>query len=139
MKTRVATAADWKTVPLPDRYAVLTPDFSLDAAESALMRQGMIPLEMEDKWFLYCEGDTLHVHRSWSGICFAQVDFVPCGEGLRAVSAKFNREPEQYVGIDDQSGIKLIEQMVRGLHAWQRHVEDFVSVMDYPSRAREQE
>jgi 8-oxo-dGTP diphosphatase len=78
---------------------------------------------MEDKWFLYYEGNTLYMHRSWTGFCIAQVHFVPEGNGLHAVSAEINRDPEQYAGTDDAADIALIERMVRGMGASQRYLE----------------
>jgi hypothetical protein len=124
MTTRNATATDWKTLPLPDRHVTLPVDFSLDAAESARVRQGFIPRQMEDKWFLYCEGDTLYLHRGWTGFCIAEVRFVTHGEGLRAVGAKVNRDPEQYTSNDDQADIQLIERLARSLDAWHRYADD---------------
>ncbi|AWH53507.1 hypothetical protein C1924_10110 [Stenotrophomonas sp. ESTM1D_MKCIP4_1] len=117
----IATAADWKNAPLPARHVALKLDFWLDAVDSACVRRGLIPLEMEDKWFLYCAGNTLYLHRSWTGLCIARVHFVPDGEGLRAVSAEVNRDPEQYAGTDDAADVALIEGMVRGLGASQQY------------------
>jgi len=30
---------------------------------------GLVPEEIEDKWFIYWEDDTLFFHRSWTGNC----------------------------------------------------------------------
>lgn len=119
----IATAADWKNKPLPARHIALKLDVDLDAAESACVRRGLLPLEMEDKWFLYYEGNTLYMHRSWTGVCIARVHFVPEGDRLHAVSAEINRDPEQYAGTDDTADIALIERMVRGMGASQRYLE----------------
>jgi len=32
------------------------------------LQKGLIPTAMEDKWFIYCENDCLHFHRSWTGL-----------------------------------------------------------------------
>ncbi|WP_313206960.1 hypothetical protein [Stenotrophomonas sp.] len=119
----IATATDWKNEPLPERHVRLTVDFSLDATESACVRRGLIPLEMEDKWFLYYAGNTLHLHRSWTGFCIARVHFVPNGDGLRATSAEVNREPQQYTATNDAADIDLIERLVRGMGAAQLYAE----------------
>ena len=61
-----ATKASWKcedfksTIPLP--YSD-----SFTARELEIIKAGLIPREMEDKWFIYFEGDTLYLHRSWTG------------------------------------------------------------------------
>ena len=120
----IATAADWKNEPLPERHVRLALDFTLDATESACVRKGLIPLEMEDKWFLYFAGGTLYLHRSWTGFCIAQVQFIADGDQLRAISAEVNREPQQYTHTDDAADIAFIERMVRELGASQQYVAE---------------
>lgn len=39
---------------------------------------GLIPQEMEDKWFIYFEDGWLFFHRSWTGYCIYQVRVEPC-------------------------------------------------------------
>ncbi len=119
-----ATAADWKNQPLPERRITLALDFTLDATETASMREGLIPLQMEDKWFIYCIENTAYLHRSWTGICIAVVHFTPDGEGLRAVSADVNRDPEQYTSNDDEADAKLVTSLVKGMHNHQRYIAD---------------
>lgn len=111
----VATAADWKIHPMPQRHTVLKLNFFLDAAEAAAIRKGFIPQGMEDKWFSYYADDTLFQHRSWTGFCIDQIHFVADGGGLRATYAEVNREPEQYGETDDAADIQRIEGMVRHL------------------------
>ncbi|MGE6331636.1 hypothetical protein [Stenotrophomonas sp. NPDC077659] len=124
MTQHVATAAAWKTEPLPDCHVTLALDFHLDAAEAACAGKGLIPLDMEDKWFLYYAGQTLHLHRSWTGFCIAQVHFVTEGDGLRATCAWVNRDPGQYASTDDAADIALIERMVRSMGASQRYLAE---------------
>lgn len=78
-----ARAYDWETTPMPAQHAVLPLDFTLTAAEADRVRLGFIPMDQDDRWFAYFEENTLFLHRSWSGLCFYQVHFVPDGEGLR--------------------------------------------------------
>lgn len=47
---------------------------------------------MEDKWFWYMEGDTLYIHRSWTGFCIYIVEF-DFGTGRHKVTA--NTAPRQ--------------------------------------------
>lgn len=115
MTQRIATAADWQNQSLPELHLTLALDFRLDTSESGSMRQGFIPVEMEDKWFFYCADDTLYMHRSWTGYCIAQVHFVAGGDGLRVVSAEVNRDPAQYANSDDQADVELIERVVRSI------------------------
>ena len=124
MTQPTATAADWQNQPLPERRITLALDFTLDATETASLREGLIPHQMEDKWFIYCVENIVYLHRSWTGICIAVVHFTPDGEGLRAVSADVNREPDQYTGIDDHADIKLIENLLRSIPIEQAYRAD---------------
>ena len=47
-------------VPLPYQAA-------FDSEQFARLRDGLIPQQMEDKWFIYSEEPHLFLHRSWTG------------------------------------------------------------------------
>jgi hypothetical protein len=40
---------------------------AFDRVEFARLRAGLIPQQMEDKWFIYYEEPHLFLHRSWTG------------------------------------------------------------------------
>lgn len=64
----VATASDWNTKPMPtDNHYVIKTKIPLPPVAMELIRHGHFPKEMEDKWFMYCEGDTIRYFRSWTG------------------------------------------------------------------------
>jgi len=105
---RTAQRTDWKTLPLPEKHAVLALDRLYSREQSGLIITGFIPVEMEDKWFLFFEGDTLFCHRSWTGCCIYQIRFEQDGKSLRATQAKANRDPEQYLNTDDEREKELI-------------------------------
>lgn len=65
---------------------VLLKDLPLSQEEFERVAQGLVPEEMEDKWFLYFEDGKLYCHRSWNGECIYIVDIVPTGQGYRAES-----------------------------------------------------
>ena len=48
-------------------------DYSDDEFER--IREGFDPQDMDDKWAMFLEGDVLHLHRSWTGLCIYQVTF----------------------------------------------------------------
>lgn len=85
--------------------ATCTTPLDCMTSASARVRMGLIPLEMQEKCFLYYAGETLHLHRSWTGSRIARVHFAPDGDGLRATSAEVNREPQQYTATDDAADI----------------------------------
>src|SRR5262249_61512865 len=66
---RIATRSDWKTQPMPaeNERIALERDYSIE--EFDRLRAGLVPQEMEDRWFIYFEDPWLFLHRSWTGFC----------------------------------------------------------------------
>jgi len=62
-----ATRDDWETTPLPTARASISLDRTYNAAEFMRIREGNVPQEMEDRWFVFYEEPWLHLHRSWTG------------------------------------------------------------------------
>jgi len=61
-----ATRADWKVLEMSQPHKI---DFSIPFTEEQFeeLTCGLIPEEMEDKWFIFFEEDWLYFHRSWTG------------------------------------------------------------------------
>ncbi|MBE0564480.1 MAG: hypothetical protein IH621_00860 [Krumholzibacteria bacterium] len=110
--TKSAQPGDWKTRPLPRLRADLTLSRSFSSEEMQAIRHGVIPAQMEDKWFIYWRDDRLHCHRSWTGICIYVARFEPDGGGARLVGAAVNRNPEQYGSTDDEQDARLLEYVI---------------------------
>ncbi len=83
---------DWKTQDMPEKNVRFILERSFTKAQMDALRQGNLPREMEDKWFLYMEGNTFYAHRSWTGYCIYKIAFQE--DGRHIVTA--NRDPEQY-------------------------------------------
>jgi len=87
-----ATSDSWQCKPfvagLPIPY---TADF--DAAQTARLAQGLIPREMEDKWFMYFEAPYLYLHRSWTGHPGYRVQLESTSTGSRVLEALLAVEP----------------------------------------------
>jgi hypothetical protein len=63
-----ATRQSWPNLhPLPTEHAQLMVERAFTQHEYAQIARGLIPEEMEDKWFIYLEDMTLYVHRNWTG------------------------------------------------------------------------
>lgn len=61
---------DWKITQEiePSHSDELTVDINLNQQEKEALELGLIPGSMDDKWFIYCQNNTFHFIRSWSGI-----------------------------------------------------------------------
>jgi len=99
-KTVPAVKADWQTVDMPEEHDSFILHRMLSEADVAVLKMGNIPQEMEDKWFWYCEGNTLYAHRSWPGYCIYILQMNP---GKKEHLVTVNRFTEQY-GCTDTAG-----------------------------------
>jgi len=99
-KTVPAVKADWQTVDMPEEHDSFILHRMLSEADVAVLKMGNIPQEMEDKWFWYCEGNTLYAHRSWTGYCIYILQMNP---GKKEHLVTVNRFTEQY-GCTDTAG-----------------------------------
>lgn len=70
-----ATRSDWNLEPLPADFTILKIDRDFSSEQMNRIKQGFIPLDMDDRWFIYYEAHTLYFYRSWSGICIFVVKF----------------------------------------------------------------
>ena len=107
----------WKSKisSLPEENSDLSYSRVFTKEEYDKLSIGLIPLAMEDKWFCYLEGSTFFMHRSWSGHCIYEIELEKSEEGHRVVSAKVNRNSEQYKADDDGYDSELIDFLISNL------------------------
>ena len=122
MAERVAKKSDWRNVAMPERCTTLELNTVFSAEQMKRISKGILPDEMEDKWFMYYDEDEskLYMHRSWTGYCVYIVKFQEHdGGGCVAVSTVVNRDPDQYGGFDEmdkESVIEIINVLFFGLY-----------------------
>lgn len=100
-RTRPAEAGDQATTPMPALHVDIPVDRRFSAEEMERVRLGVLPDQMEDKWFIYWDDGRLHMHRSWTGMCIYIAQFTEDDAGWRMVSLRANRDPDQYSQPDD--------------------------------------
>jgi hypothetical protein len=110
MKT--AQASDWKRKELPPEKCTLSIGRRFTLAEMEQVRRGSIPEQMEDKWFVYWENNTLYFHRSWTGICIYIARFHEERDGYVMRDADVNRDPEQYQTTSDDEDLRLLSVLI---------------------------
>lgn len=98
--------------PMPTQRTILLLDQLFSKDESALLKLGFMPHEMEDKWFIYFEDNVLYFHRSWTGNCIYQVFFTEMGATLCMIRAIVNRDPQQYQQTDDEYDAEAISRII---------------------------
>ena len=67
---------------------------------------------MEDKWFIYYENETLHIHRSWTGILVFQLIFSSQDNTSRVIKTIVNRDITEYNQQDDNYDIKFLNFLI---------------------------
>lgn len=108
-----AKSSDWKTKPLPAATAVLPFEKTISKADFAQISMGLIPFEMEDKWFMYVEGDQLNIHRSWTGHHIYQVTIQALDADTYYVTrAVVNSDSQQYTASDLVYNARLLHFLI---------------------------
>jgi hypothetical protein len=97
---RVAKREDFKVLDPPclrtDLDLVAT--YTLDEFER--IKRGLIPLNMEDRWFVFFEEPWLYFHRSWTGRGIYGVEFRSFAQHVSIVASWVGRERDQEVDRD---------------------------------------
>jgi hypothetical protein len=109
-----ATAASWQHKPLPDKRAPLPYARSFDAGEVERLALGLVPVEIEDKWFIYLDDGLLRFHRSATGACIYGVQLSLDGNGGGSVvrEAWVSRATGEYTRTDDAYDVRLLSFLV---------------------------
>lgn len=110
-----ATITSWKTLPRPEQREALEFDALFDDTETGALVQGLIPREMEDKWFICFHGGWLLFHRSWTGACIYGLRLERSARGAQVAESWVNRNPAQHKGTDAQYDRKLVRFLIDAL------------------------
>jgi hypothetical protein len=109
---KAAKKSDWKTEALPSKRTTVRLARVFSPQEIKRIRKGLIPQEMEDKWFIYWKDGTLFFHRSWTGFCLYVVRFAASINSSVMIEAEVNRDPEQYSETSDERDAKMISYLI---------------------------
>jgi len=107
-----AKSSDWKTKELPLKRTTITLNRAFSPQEMNRIQRGVIPEQMEDKWFIFWNDDALFFHRSWTGFCIYIVRFATKANNFVMIEADMNRDPEQYDETNDESDAEMISYLV---------------------------
>jgi hypothetical protein len=108
---KIATRSSWKNQAMPEERARLAFSRTFTAEELARIERGLVPEQMEDKWFVFWEAPWLWFHRSWTGLAIYGAKI----EDGRITLAVVNRHPEQYRAIDDVYDAELLDFLIERL------------------------
>ena len=110
-----ATRDAWKTLPASEPFVSLPLEGFFSDAQFARIRHGLIPKEMEDKWFVYFDEPWLLLHRSWTGQLVYRVRFESTDGGMRVVLAEVIDARDRYSRSSDEFEARLLDFLIRRL------------------------
>ena len=104
----IATCHDWKNTSMPAAHATVDLVRNYSLREFNSICRGIIPEQMEDKWFVFYTSPWLHVHRSWSGFCIYEVRFNEGQNGASIAEVRINMDPAQHAGGSDPTLLGIL-------------------------------
>lgn len=108
-----ATKNDWELFPLPDKHASLIVSQKFDRCQMDRIQMGVVPRDMDERWLIYYEDDTLYLHRSWTGYCTFIVRFIVHDDGTASMcECLTSRDEEQNCSSDDAEDLKLLNSII---------------------------
>ncbi|MEH1781607.1 MAG: hypothetical protein V7L26_21335 [Nostoc sp.] len=105
---QIAKRNDWKTEPMPSTSTNITLEKVYSQEEFDQIAAGVIPEQMEDKWFIFYDTPWLYLHRSWTGFCIFKVRFEVVAESVKIAEVQVNRDPEQYSNTYDDRDASML-------------------------------
>lgn len=118
MTTPKAKRTDWQTKPMERGKAPVLLARTFDAAQTARIEAGVLPREMEDKWFVFEEEGRVFLHRSWTGNAIYEIALEPAGNGRRIAEAWVTADRGVYAreGHDDEARAlsRILDMVVLG-------------------------
>lgn len=111
-EVKIATKESWKNSPMPDENVTIKMNFVIPSDKMERIKRGIIPEQMEDRWFMYCDDNTIRYFRSWTGHCIFLAKYEQTDKDFRVVELTINRDPEQYTSTnekdDEMSFLRLL-------------------------------
>jgi hypothetical protein len=111
----IATKGTWKNTPIdnPKRIDI---DLVFTVKQFSKLRMGLIPQQMEDKWFIYYEKDWLYFHRSWTGDGIYKAKLNKITDGYAITEFWAERNQEKHRNENDNADITTFSFLIaRGL------------------------
>jgi hypothetical protein len=81
--------------------------------EYEVMRRGVVPQDMDDKWFIFCDGESLFFYRSWSGYGIYRVDLREQDNQWVVARASVTTNTDHYQCDTDEREASRLDTVVR--------------------------
>ena len=111
-----ATRQSWPNLqPLPSARASLSIEREFTEAEYERLALGLIPQDMDDKWFIFLEEDVLYFYRSWTSFCVYWVRLSKEGATYSIAEAYVSRDANQYTQTSKSYDKSLLLFLINNL------------------------
>lgn len=91
-------------------------DWVFDQSAYKQLKNGHASHEMEDKWNIYAESETMHFYRSWTGAEIFRFTLCDAGDGMYSVSeCMVEQSPDRYTETNEQTIVGSIEVPLRAI------------------------
>jgi hypothetical protein len=115
MTNNRAIPSSWKILPHPNITEPLEFEAVFTVAEALQMTEGLIPEQMEDKWFIYYSNGWLHFHRSWTGALIYCLRLENSPASVCVTDSWVNRDQAQYKETDANYDRQLVRYLIDSL------------------------
>lgn len=107
-----ARRSSWKAEPLTVPQSIPPPARVWTRGEMGIIRRGYVPQIMDEKWFIFMEGDRLFAHRSWTGIGIYEATFARTRRGYVIESAVVTGDDTEYRRSSDEAESRTLEVLI---------------------------
>jgi ADP-ribosyl-[dinitrogen reductase] hydrolase len=110
-----ATRTSWKAIPI-DKPHPIKISLHFSEEEFTKLNRGLIPRQMEDKWFIFYEDGWLYFHRSWTGFGNYKAQLMKEENGYSIKEFWVERNQKKYTNLDDDKDVEDFKFLIfRGL------------------------
>jgi hypothetical protein len=112
-----ATNNSWHIKPLPQKHAIISISVYFSIADAVFIKNGCIPVDMDDHWFIYFEDDFLYFHRSSTGFCIYATKIDEKSNNFHLIEAWVNQDSRQYneSNLDSDYHSDIIKDIIENL------------------------
>ena len=110
--SETASRDSWEVEPLTIPQPIPPPSRVWNDDEMDAIRRGYVPHIMEEKWFIFMEGNRLFAHRSWTGLGVYEATFAPTEGGYVIESAVVTGDETEYRRSSDEVESLTLEVLI---------------------------
>ncbi len=111
----IATKDRWKAIPMT-KPKILGLEILLSEIQFKRLKLGLVPYQMEDKWFIYYENNHVFFHRSWTRFEIFRAKINSLDNGCYSINEFYVEQNEEiYNELHDQNNISNFKSQIEYL------------------------